>query len=150
MKLPPSLDSRFETFVQALPEGYQQQAYEFKAFARARKISSPLQLLQLVMLYCGLDLSLRRCAGEVAQWQGYLSDTAVKKRLAACVPWVKSLLSGVFGLEQVVDSGALRFIVIDGSTAQEPGATGTSYRWHIAIDLIDLSLRQVEVTTDQE
>lgn len=55
MKLPPSLDSRFEAFVQALPEDYQQQAYDFKAFTRGRKIRSPLQLLRLVMLYCGLD-----------------------------------------------------------------------------------------------
>jgi len=31
------------------------------------------------MAYCGLDLSLRSCAGEIAQRQGYLSDTAVKK-----------------------------------------------------------------------
>ncbi|MEZ5479703.1 MAG: transposase [Thiolinea sp.] len=65
------------------------------------------------------------------------------------MPWVKSLLSGVFGLEQVVNSGSLRFIVIDGSTVQEPGATETTYRLHIAIDLINLSLRQVEVTTDK-
>ncbi|WP_245395281.1 hypothetical protein [methane-oxidizing endosymbiont of Gigantopelta aegis] len=65
--------------MQELPEDYQQQAYEFKAFTRARKIRSPLQLLQLVMLYCGLDFSLRSCAGEVAHLQGYLSDTAVKK-----------------------------------------------------------------------
>lgn len=72
-----------------------------------------------------------------------------KKRLAACVPWVKALLSGVFGLESVVNSGSLRFIVIDGSTVQEPGATETTYRLHIAIDLINLSLRQVEVTTDK-
>ena len=79
MKMPQTLDTRFEAFLQALPDDYQQQAYEFKAFARPRKIRSPLQLLQLVMLYCGLDLSLRSCAGEVAQLQGYLSDTAVKK-----------------------------------------------------------------------
>ena len=52
---------------------------DFKAFARPRKIRSPEQLLERVMLYCGLDFSLRSCAGEVAQWQGYLSDTAVKK-----------------------------------------------------------------------
>lgn len=58
-------------------------------------------------------------------------------------------MSGVFGLEQVVNSGSLRFIVIDGSTVQEPGATETTYRLHIAIDLINLSLRQVEVTTDK-
>ncbi|SKA75389.1 Transposase DDE domain-containing protein [Thiothrix eikelboomii] len=50
----------------------------------------------------------------------------------------------------MVDSGKLRFIVIDGSTVQEPGATATTYRLHIAIDLINLSLHQVEVTTDKE
>ena len=49
----------------------------------------------------------------------------------------------------MVDSGKLRFIVIDGSTVQEPGATATTYRLHIAIDLINLSLHQVEVTTDK-
>ena len=79
MTQPQTLNSRFEQFIQALPADYQQQAYEFKAFTRGRKIQSPLQLLQLVMLYCGLDLSLRSCAAEVAQFQGYLSDTAVKK-----------------------------------------------------------------------
>ena len=79
MKLPPALDTRFAQFLQELPADYHQQAYDFKAFARARKIKSPLQLLQLVLVYCGLDLSLRGCAGEVAQRQGYLSDTAVKK-----------------------------------------------------------------------
>ncbi|MFZ1343044.1 transposase [Thiothrix eikelboomii] len=50
----------------------------------------------------------------------------------------------------MVDSGKLRFIVIDGSTVQEPEATATTYRLHIAIDLINLSLHQVEVTTDKE
>jgi len=56
----------------------------------------------------------------------------------------------VFGLSEVVDSGKLRFIVIDGSTVQEPGATATTYRLHIAVDLINLSLHQVEITTDKE
>lgn len=79
MPQPQSLDSRFELFVQALPADYVAQAYEFKAFERARKIKSPRQLLQLVMLYCGLDLSLRSCAGEMAHHQGAISDTSVKK-----------------------------------------------------------------------
>ena len=47
-------------------------------------------------------------------------------------PFVKSLLAGVFGLSEVVDSGKLRFIVIDGSTVQEPGSAATTYRLHIA------------------
>lgn len=54
------------------------------------------------------------------------------------------------GLGEVVDSGKLRFIVIGGSTVQEPGATATAYRLHIAIDLANLSLHQAEVTTDKE
>lgn len=33
---------------------------------------------------------------------------------------------------------------------QEPGATATTYRLHIAIDLVNLSIHQVEVTTDKE
>lgn len=48
-----------------------------------------------------------------------------------------------------MNSGSLRFIVIDGSTVQEPGATETTYRLHVAIDLINLSIRQIEVTTDK-
>jgi len=40
--------------------------------------------------------------------------------------------------------------VIDGSTVQEPGATGTTYRLHVAIDLVNLTFHQVEVTTDKE
>ena len=55
----------------------------------------------------------------------------------------------MFGLENVVNSGSLRFIVIDGSTVQEPGATETTYQLHVAIDLINLSIRQIEVTTDK-
>ena len=62
---------------------------------------------------------------------------------------MKSLLSGVFGLGQVVQCGHLRFIVIDGTTVQAPGATGTDYRLHVALDLVNLELRQIEVSTDK-
>jgi predicted kinase len=79
MRLPSGINTVFEAFTQALSADYLAMAYEFKAFTRARKIESPQQLLQVVMLYCGLDLSIRGCAGKVAQLQGYLSDTAVKK-----------------------------------------------------------------------
>lgn len=121
MMQPQLTDTLFDDFLQELPADFQEQAYGLQAFARARKIRSPLQLLQLVLLYCGLDLSLRNCAGEIAKLQGYLSDRAVTKRLAACVAWIKSLLKSLFGLDKMVNHGALNFIVIDGSTVQEPG-----------------------------
>ena len=150
MKLLHSTNILFDQFTQELPSNYQEMAYKFKAFARPRKIRSPLQLLEVVMLYCGMDFSLRSCAGQIAQMQGYISDTAVNDRLEACVPWVKAMLVSVFGFESVVNNGSLRLIVIDGSTVQEPGAKQTTYRLHIAIDLVSLTFHQVELTTDKE
>lgn len=147
MPQPATIETQFELFCQALPQNFQEMAREFAAFARSRKVKSPLQLLQLVLLYCGLDHSLRSCAGKIAQMQQYISDTAVKNRLIACTAWVKAMLSCVFGLQDIVNTGKLRFVVIDGSTVQEPGATETTYRLHIAVDLINLSIRQVEVST---
>lgn len=140
----------FSQFLQELPCHYQEMAYEFKAFSRPRKIRSPLQLIEVVMLYCGMDFSLRSCAGQISQMQGYISDTAVSKRLEACVPWVKAMLVDVFGFEASVNNGSLRFIVIDGSTVQEPGAKETTYRLHVAIDLVKLTFHQVELTTDKQ
>ena len=150
MKNSPNIDAQFEVFVQELPADYQAMAYEFKAFCRSRKVQSVYGLLQLVMLYCGLDFSLRTTTGQFSSANGYLSDTAVRKRLAARVPWVKAILTKVFNLGQVVTSGHLRFIVIDGSTIQVPGADGTSYRLHIAIDLVKLELLQVKVTDEKQ
>ena len=79
MQQPPLLVKRFEQFLQALPNDVHQLAYDFKAFTRSRKIRSPQQLLEVVMLYCGMDLSLRNTAASLAQSQGYISDTGVKK-----------------------------------------------------------------------
>lgn len=149
MPLPRVIDSHFDPFVQALPEDFQQQAYQLGAFSRARKIDSPLQLLHLIMLYCGLDFSLRTCAATFAQTHQALSDEAVKKRLERCVPWLKYMLGGVLGLHRVRQDGSFRLIVVDGSTIQERGATTTSYRLHLAIDLIDLALTQAVVTTNR-
>lgn len=71
------------------------------------------------------------------------------KRLVACVTRITSLLKSVFGQEKTVNNDALNFIVIDGSTIQEPGAQETTYRLHTAIDLFSLSLKEVKVTTDK-
>ncbi|PID61603.1 MAG: hypothetical protein CSB44_06090 [Gammaproteobacteria bacterium] len=115
------------------------------------KIQSPTQLLQLVMLCFGMDLSLRRCAGEVSHHQGCISDTAVAGRLGGCVEWLGSLLAGVPGFDaSPTDTGRLRFLLIDGSTVQTPGATGTSWRLHIAMNLIEQRLQQVALTNEKK
>ena len=47
-------------------------------------------------------------------------------------------------------SGHLRFVVVDGSTVQGPGADQTWYRLHIAVDLVKLYLIHVKVTDKHE
>lgn len=152
MSLPPSQsDIAFEEFLQELPADYEKLAREFKAFSRGRKIKSPAQLMQVVMCYCGVDQVLRETAGTFTLLEERITDTAIHKRLRACLPWVKALLRELMG-EGFVNliSGHLRFIVIDGSTVQGPGALETWYRLHIAVDLVNLQLIHVEVTDKYE
>ena len=152
MSLPLSAsDITFEQFLQELPAEYELLAREFKAFSRSRKIKTPAQLMQVVMCYCGLDQVLRETAGTFTLLEERITDTAIHKRLKGCLPWVKVLLKEMMG-EEVVDlvNGCLRFIVIDGSSVQGPGALETWYRLHIAIDLVNLRLVHVEVTDKYE
>jgi len=146
-----NMDTTFESFLQELPEDYQAWAVEFRAFCRSCKIKTPEQLMQVVMNYCGIDAVLRDTAGHLTLLEERISDTAIHKRLKACVPWVKTLLSRMRGETfQPVLEGRLRFLIIDGSTVQAPGAKGTDYRLHIAIDLVRLHLVHVKVTNEHE
>ena len=141
------IDTTFESFLQELPEDYRELAIEFKAFCRPRKIKTPAQLLQVVLCYCGIDQVLRETAGTFTLVEEQISDTAIQKRLKACLPWVKALLSRMMGAAAApLINGYLRFLIVDGSTVQGPGAKGTWYRLHIAIDMVKLHLLHVSVT----
>ena len=142
-----NLDTTFERFLQELPADYQELAIEFKAFCRSRKIKTPAQLLQVVLCYCGIDQVLRETAGTVTLLEERISDTAIHKRLKACLPWVKALLERMMGAEAGrLTAGHLRFVVVEASTVQGPGAEQTGYRLHIAVALVKLPLIHVEVT----
>jgi hypothetical protein len=145
------VDTTFERFLQELPVDFWELAIEFKAFSRSRKIKTPEQLLQVVLSYCGIDQVLRETAGTFTLVEERLSDTAIQKRLKACGPWVKALLGRMMGAAAApLIEGHLRFVVIDGSTVQGPGATGTWYRLHLAVDLVRLQLIYVKVTDAHE
>src|SRR5215510_8775346 len=124
-------DTLFEELLQDLPPEMAHMAREFKAFVRAKKVKTPEQLLRVVFLYCGLDKSLR----EVAE------------PLRACGPWVQAMLRRMLSLSPVdtLPTG-LRFVVIDASSIQAPGATGTDYRLHLAMDLVSLQFLEVLVS----
>jgi hypothetical protein len=145
------IDSTFTDLLQEFPADLVASAKEFEAFRRGRKIKSVEQLFQLVLLYCGLDYSLRQTAGTLALLGTRLSDQAVSDRLSGCVGWLTHLLKQMLPELPAAVAGQMsgRWILIDGSTIQVAGAKGTSYRLHLAWDWV--SQRIVEwIITDEK
>jgi hypothetical protein len=140
-------DTLFEELLQDLPPETAQMARECKAFVRAKKVKTPGQLLRVVFLYCGLDKSLRAVAGTFTALYESMTDQAVAERLRACGPWVKAMLRRMLPLSagDTLPPGR-RFVVIDASSIQAPGATGTDYRLQIAMDLVSLQFLEVFVS----
>jgi len=146
MQLSLSDEQTIEGLLENLPLDYQQTAIESKAFLRARKIRSPMELMHLVMMYCGVDQVLREVAGNVTLLNEKITDTAIQKRLRVCGPWLKMILEQMWFSDVTKLPGALRFVLVDGSSLSVKGADGTSYRLHIAIDLVSLGIIHIEVT----
>lgn len=73
-----NLATLFEELLQDLPPETAQMAQEFKDFTRSRKIKSPVQLLRVVLLYCGLDKSLHELAGPLPALGAGLACPAVR------------------------------------------------------------------------
>jgi len=141
------LDTLFEELLQDLPPETAQMAREFKAFTRSRKIKTPVQLLRVVLLYCGLDKSLREVAGHVTLLVERITDTSVAERLAACRPWVRALLAQMLPRPDLAMlSAPHRFLVIDASGIQAPGARGTQYRLHLCMEMVTLTFTSVTIT----
>src|SRR5438093_6135816 len=140
-------DTLFEELLQDLPPETAPMAREFKAFVRAKKVKTPAQLLRVVFLYCGLDKPLREVAGTLTALYESITDQSVAERLRACGPWVQALLRRMFPMAAVETlPPERRVVVIDASSIQAPGATGTDHRLHIAMDLRTLQFVEVLVS----
>lgn len=140
----------FEDLLQDLPPETIEMAYEFQAFTRSRKLKTPHDLLRVVLLYCGLDQSQREVAGNLGLLDIEISDSAISGRLKACLPWVKALLPQMLSPTELgCMSEGHRFIVVDGSTVQSPGAKGTQYRLHLGLDLVTLEVSHLLISTAQ-
>lgn len=138
--------------LQELPPDLVAAAKEFEAFRRGRKLKSVEQLLQMVLLYCGLDYSLRQTAGTLALLGVRLSDQAISDRLSGCAQWLRYLLKRMLPeLPSTVNGGddGRRWLIIDGTTIQVFGAAGVSYRLHLAWDWISQTIVEWIVTDER-
>ncbi len=139
------VDTHFEALLQDLPLERVDSARQFRAFTRARQIKTPPELRRVVLLYCGLDQSLRTVAGNLTLLEERITDSSVMARLKACEPWVKALLPQLLPSLPVLPAG-YRVSVMDGSSIEAPGADGTDYRLHRRIDRVSLTFLELIVT----
>jgi Transposase DDE domain len=134
-----------------LPSELTDLAKECGAFCRERKIKNVPQLLQVVLLYCGLDFSLRETAGVLTLSGTTISDQAIKERLDGCRVWLSLVLQKMLPslpLEMEARIGR-RWLLIDGSTVQVPGAKGTSYRIHLSWDWVKQEIVEIQITDNK-
>src|SRR5262249_34290624 len=125
-------DNIFEQLLQGLPPEIVRQATESKAFSRSRKIKSATELLRMVLMFAGLDMTEREVAANLLLTNPRLkslSDQAVHKRLAGCEQWLKTILPKVISLENLpAVKSRRRIIVVDGTSVRAPGDKRASYR----------------------
>jgi Transposase DDE domain len=140
-------DTTFENIVQELPMGMCEMAREFRAFARSRSVRSPEELLRAVLLYCGLDYTLREVAANFTQVGRRLSDEAVRGRLSACIPWLGAMLQEMLPKpDQGIVQYAHRLILVDATCIQAPGAKSSDYRLHLAWDWMTQRVVSIVIT----
>jgi len=138
-----------------LPIGWQTKARESGALQRCRKFENAEILLRTLLIHLADGCSLRETAvrakyGHIAS----VSDVALLKRLKASGEWFRWMTVGVMKgwIEQqpaAIFGEELRIRVIDGSTIQEPGSTGSTWRIHYSIGLPSLQCDEVYVTSPE-
>lgn len=140
------------TLVSFLPEQWREKAKELGALCRFRAFPDVDALLRTLLVHVMEGLSFRDTAVR-AQWWGCaaVSDVAIFKRLKAASEWLRWMAEGVMSEWVKPTAGELlgpdlHLKVIDGTTVQEPGSKGISWRLHYCIELPSLSCSEVHLT----
>ncbi len=151
------LDGDWAQVMQMLPAHWQAKAVELGAVRRQlRSFSDVASVLRVLLIHLADGCSLRETAARArAGGLAEVSDVALFKRLRSCGPWFQWMtqqLAATMALplsEQALLPGR-RVRLIDGSTVSEPGATGSTWRLHYALNLGTLSCDEVHVTDASE
>jgi len=136
-----------------LPPGWREKARELGAVQRYRRFGNPEALLRTLLIHLATGCSLRETVARAKQGHiTQVSDVALLKRLKAAGEWLRWMAAGVMQTwvtkqPEAIYGENLRLRIIDGSTIQEPGSTGTTWRLHYSILLPTLQCNEVHVTS---
>ena len=147
-----SIGHDWDVVMQMLPAQWESKAIELGAVRRLRGFESVGSLLRVLLIHladgCSLrETAVRASAGGLAD----VSDVALLKRLRGCAAWFQWMtqeMAAEMALSPAIDSmlPGRRVRLVDGSSVCEPGATGSTWRLHYALDLRTLSCDEVHIT----
>lgn len=143
----PSIED-WQLICQFLPTGWEAAARQLGAWRRAREFPNAAILLRVLLTHLADGCSLQETAtrAERAGWCS-VSAVAVFKRLRAAEHWLRWLAEGLWRCRQpMVPTTEYRLRAVDATTVQESGSTGTDWRVHYALDLVNLQCDFFEVT----
>ena len=136
---------------EALPSGWEEKAKQLGALKRIRNFT-PEKLLRVLFIHLARGSSLRVTAAQARMGNLVsVSDVALLKRLDASGDWMNWMAEGVMRKwfpkppAAVLEIGK-RIRLIDGTTVQEPGSTGTTWKIHYSTELPSLRCSEVHVT----
>jgi hypothetical protein len=156
MSEPPPLDAKWLKLVSGLPAtvDLEASASQCGALKRRRKIKDADSLLRVVMINAVGHLSLRGTAAWATMQGLKLSNPAVLKRLKGSANWLGYLVAAALADRMPVErmpagvqaSAGYRLRLIDATTLSAPGSHGTDWRLHVAYDLEQMRISEVELT----
>lgn len=145
----------WQVLLRFMSEGWQPKARELGALRRARNFKDSESLLRALLIHfvdgCSLrETVVRAKLGRIVE----VSDVALLKRLNCAGEWfrwmaVELMRKWVEREPDVLFPKGFRFRVVDGSTIQEPGSTGSNWRVHYSINLMTLQCDEMKVTDSQ-
>ena len=148
-----SIGEDWDVVMQMLPANWEAKAAELGAVRRQlRGFASVSSMLRVLLIHLADGCSLRETAVRAsAGGLSTVSDVAVLKRLRSCGAWFEWMtreMAAGMALPQAGQAALAdrRVRLVDGSSVCEPGATGSTWRLHYALNLRTLSCDEVHVT----
>ncbi len=136
-----------------LPARWEAKAVELGAVKRQlRGFEDVSSMLRVLLIHLAEGCSLRETAVRAgAGGLSAVSDVALLKRLRACGAWFEWMVREMAGqmampLGPDATLSGRRVRLMDGTSVCEPGATGSTWRLHYALNLGSLSCEEVHVT----
>ena len=148
------MDSIMHLMMQ-LPNDYEEECIKQGAIKRKRGVTSPADLMMLVMFHLHNGCSLMEMS-EIAKLTklGHMSDVAFMKRFEQCGDWFKAINAKIAREETIgykkpsyLDNRTV--VAIDATDVTEKGRSGRIYRLHYALDLFQMNSVQYRITTNK-